>query len=90
MGIVMTKKNYTLGEFLDFGMPYIEPVIKQTADLRRDENGYVRNFDLEHEDDMREAFRVKLIEIFDSSDDGITDEDAKDIVELTVENMMNR
>ncbi|UYB50400.1 hypothetical protein OCI51_27580 (plasmid) [Lysinibacillus capsici] len=86
----MIKKNYTLGEFLDFGMPYIEPMIKQAADLRRDENGYVRNFDLEHEDDMREAFRVKLIEIFDSSDDGITVEDAKDIVELTVENMMNR
>ncbi|WP_342504187.1 hypothetical protein [Lysinibacillus sp. FSL L8-0126] len=86
----MTKKNYTLDEFLNFGMPYVEPVIKQTADLRRDENGYVRNFDLEHEDDMREAFRVKLIEIYDSSYEGITDENVKDIVELTVENMMNK
>jgi len=87
--ISITNKTYTLCEFLDFGMPYIESVIKQTADLRRDENGYVRNFDLQHQDDMRDAFRVKLIEIYDSSNEGITEEEAKDIVELTVDNMVN-
>lgn len=87
-GINMTEKIYTLDEFLNFGMPFVESVINQKTEMHRDENGYVRNFDLEQIDDMRDDFRNKLIEIYDSVD-SITSVNVEDIVNLTIENMLN-
>lgn len=78
---------YTLDEFLEIGMPHAEKIIKMKADSHRDENEYLRNFDLEHIDDIRDAFRNKLIDIFDNTDE-ITNKNVKDIIDLTIENMI--